>query len=296
MTTPLIIVTTSTRLSIILLVIVSLGCAGEAQTRRKSPQASPQPTPTPNQLLDELTRPDPRSQFTETEQRIAALQALGVEGSEIEDVRLTFEDLDGDGTAEALFTIQLDLANDIRLIVLKRKGNQWYRLASPEGFSCWCKYEGAPLDTFAEIRGWSYGKNGPAKLLFVRGSGGGTGLYDRELYVYTLQGFELKEAFHVTEERRECPGYENPIKCDIKHVDVMPVDDSDQPPALLALSYERKDVGGDFWNDTWWIGLPIQDCKSYTWNPQRQQFLENRTATSAYCGHLGKQPSQATKR
>lgn len=286
------------RFSVSVLVLASLNFTAQMRAQLKTPptvkapQKEMRPSPAPNILYEQLTRPDPNSQFLE--QRIDALDILAIGGSEIQDVRLTYEDLDGDGIPEALFTVEV-AGNNVSLVVLKRKGNQWYRLASPGEFSCWCKYEDSPLDSFAEIRPWGYGKVAPAKLLFVRGSGGGTGLYDRELYVYTLQGFELKEVFHDTEERRECPGYENPIKCDIKHVDVMPVDDSDQPAALLALSYERKDVGGDFWNDTWWIGLPIQDCKSYSWSPQRQQFLENRTATSAYCGHLGKEPSQATK-
>jgi hypothetical protein len=249
------------------------------------------PSPAPNILYEQLTRPDPNSQFLE--QRIDALDILAIGGSEVQDVRLTYEDLDGDGIPEALFTIQLE-GDALRLVALKRKGNQWYRLALPEGFSCWCKYEDSPFDTFAQIRGWPGGKNEPAKLLFVRGSGGGTGLYERALDVYVLRGFEMKKAFNVTEERRECAP--DSSKCDLYHVEVTPADEPSEPAALVAARYERHLTGGDFYNDIWWIGLPPQQCKSYTWSAQREEFLENPAATAAYCNHLGERSSSGANR
>jgi len=111
------------------------------------------PSPTPNVLYKQWTRPDPNSQFLE--QRIDALDILTIGGSEIQDVRLTYEDLDGDGVPEALFTVGVS-GNNVSLVVLKRKGNQWYRLASPEEFSCWCEYENSPVDILAEVRAWHY--------------------------------------------------------------------------------------------------------------------------------------------
>jgi hypothetical protein len=281
------------RLSIALLAIVSLGYMGDARAQTKSPDTVAQPTIAPSRLFEQLTRPDPTSQFGQ--QRIAALKALGIEESEVEGLRLTFEDLDGDGIAEALFTVDIDLAN-VRLVVLKRKGDQWYRLASPPGFSCWCKYEYSPLDTFAEIRDWASGggNDEPAKLLFVRGSSGGTGLYDRGLNLYSLRGFELNEVFGASEERRECGGPVN--KCDLYHVEVTPVHEPDEPAALVAASYVRHLPGDDFYRDTWWIGLPVHQCKAYTWSTQRQKFTENPVATTAYCSHLGKQPPPSHNR
>lgn len=279
------------RLSVSLLAIASVQCAeARAQLRTapaaRVPQEGLQPSRPPGVLYQQLMSPDPNSQFSATEQRIDALRVLGIGGSEFQELRLTYQDLDGDRIPEALFTIQLDNSNNVTLVVLKQRGNQWYRLASPPEFSCWCKYEGSPLDTFAEIRPWPYGKNAPAKLLFVRESGGGTGIYDRELFAYALQGFDLKQVFHVTEERRACPWFGDPIKCNVNHAEVVPADSSGQPAALLVLSYERMNVGS--LSDTWWIGLPIQTCQAHTWNVQREQFLEDRTATSAYCSHLGR--------
>jgi hypothetical protein len=284
------------RFSATLLVLASLSFTGEARAQLRTPptvkvpQKEMRPSPAPNALYEQLTRQDPNSQFLE--QRIDALDILAIGGSELQDVRLTYEDLDGDGIPEALFTVEVP-GNNVSLAVLKRKGNQWYRLASPEEFSCWCKYEDSPLDSFAEIHPWGYGKDTLAKLLFIRASGGGTGLYVRGLHVYALLGFEVKEVFHIGEERREC-GNREPIECDINHTEILPVDDPDQPRALLALSYERKHFGGDFGNDTWWIGLPIHTCAAYIWNAQRQQFLENRSASLAYCGHLGTRPPAAS--
>ena len=160
------------RFSATLLVLASLSFTGEARAQLRTPptvkvpQKEMRPSPAPNVLYEQLTRPDPNSQFLE--QRIDALDILAIGGSEIQDVRLTYEDLDGDGMPEALFTVVV-FGNKVSLVILKRMGNQWYRLASPEEFSCWCKYENSPVDILAEIRAWHYsdGKE-PAKLLFVR--------------------------------------------------------------------------------------------------------------------------------
>lgn len=173
-------------------------------------------------------------------------------------------------------------------MVLKQKGSQWYRLASPKEFSCWCKDQESLIDTFAEIRSWGGDKNEPTKLLFLREKGGGTGGYEIRLTVFSLQGFELKQAFRLTEERVGC-GPQEPVKCDLDHVELKTVDAPDQLHALLALSHQRKDFAGEFWDDTWWIGSPIRNCKAYTWNSQSQQLLENPKASGAYCGHLGSQ-------
>ena len=274
----------------IALAILGFGYVGYARAQTKSPASVAQPTIAPSELFEQLTRPDPASKFVE--QKAAALAALGIKEREFTELRLTYEDLDGDGDPEALFTADIDHAT-VRLVVLKRKGDQWYRLPSPEAFSCWCRYESAPLETIAEIQDWDE-EGAPAKLLFVRGSGGGTGLYDRELQVYALRAFDLSEVFEVREERRECGGPLN--KCDLYRVEVTAVHEPNKSDALVATSYERHLPGDNFYRDTWWIGLPVHQCTAYTWSRQSQKFIANATATSAYCSHLGKPPLLAPKR
>lgn len=207
------------------------------------------------------------------------MKSLGIELKELTDFRLVYEDLDGDGNPEALFTIEV--ISDVFLVVLKSKGTQWYRLASPPEFSCWCKYENSPLDSFAEVRGWFYRKDEPTKLLLVRGSSGGTGLYTRGLGIYILRGFELRQVFSASEEYDECrPNVPN---CNLRHQEITPANDSDQP-ALVVTSYEKREAAdSEYHRNTWWIGPPVQRCRAYTWNPQRAQFLENTTATAFYC-------------
>jgi hypothetical protein len=274
---------TNARLSFILLLAVSFGFAVETRAQTASSQGRAQVSLAPMQLFDQLMSRGREPQSSE--QRAAALKELGIESPDLERFRLTFEDLDGDGSPEALFTVDLDFAN-VTLVVLKRRGNQWYRLASPPEFSCWCKYESSPLDSFAEVRGWFYGKNEPAKLVFVRGSGGGTGLYDRGLQIYTLQGYEMKRVFFVTEERRECGWPDN--HCDLSHVEVTAANEGQ--PALVAAGYEKHlaSVESSLNRNTWWIGLPVRSCKAYTWNAQRQEFSANPAANTTYCNPLGK--------
>lgn len=269
-----------------------VGCVGNACAQAKAPNANSQPIIPPSKLFEQLSRPD-APQFTQ--EKTSALKSLGIDATDVEDFRLTYEDLDGDGETEALFTIEVDGAN-VMLVVLKRKGDQWYRLASPPDFSCWCRYEYEPLDTFAEIRSWSYGdqKREPVKLIFLRESGGGTGLYDRGLRVYALRGFELKEVFHITEERRECE-WPDP-KCDLYHNKVTLAHETEEPGALVVSGFEKHLRGGDFYRDTWWIGMPIQHCNSYTWNAQRWEFTVSPRAALAYCSHLGKKSPEGVNR
>jgi hypothetical protein len=284
---------TTVRLSVTLLFLANLACVAEMRAQvgtpptRKDQRKEMRASPPPSVLYDQLMHPDPKSRFSADEQRMDALDVLGIGGNSFEEIRLTYDDLNGDHTPEALFTIQV-APDDVNLVVLKQKGNQWYRLASPDEFSCYCKYGALPLVEFAKIERWAYYESEPAKLLSVTQSAGGTGLYMRDRFVFSLQGFELKKVFSVKEELRDCTRWlEKNVSCDLNHEEIQEVDAPDQPHALLAVSYQRKDVAGEFWDDTWWIGLPIQTCKAYTWNAPRQQFSENPKATAAYCGHLG---------
>ena len=288
-----------TPLVAILLAIASLTHVAGARAQLGTPptgktsQVEMLPSPSPNVLYDRLMHPDPKSQFSADEQRMDALDVLGIGGNSFQRIRLTYDDLDGDNVPEALFTIEIG-DGGVSLVVLKQKGTQWYRLATPDEFSCWCKEYDSPLDSFAEVRPWSRDDRGqPSKLIFLRWVGGGTGGHERQLFIYTLQGFELKQAFHVTEERVACPPE---AKCNLDHAEIRVVDALDQPHALLMVSQQRKNVVGNFWDDSWWIGLPIQACRAYTWNDKSKQFLDNRAATTAYCSHLGKPPTQAATR
>jgi hypothetical protein len=117
--------------------------------------ASPQAVPEPAKLLEELI-PGPLINDTDCEThdklRVAALGTLGFDVDELQEARLVYEDIDGDGVPEALLILDRGGAA-IDLVVMKRKGDQWYRLPSPPEFSCWCKYESFPLDSFVELQG-----------------------------------------------------------------------------------------------------------------------------------------------
>jgi hypothetical protein len=223
------------------------------------------------------------------------MRALGAVGFEFDHFRLTYEDLDDDGNPEALFALENVSMAIERLVVFKRKGAQWYRLASPPGFECRCKYENPDFDTFAQVRSWRFSeKDGPSKLLFVRENGGGTGGYYRHLHVYALRGFFVDEAFSVTEEQRDCDPSND--QCDLHHEEVN-IERTNEPLALLAVSYERHTVSGESFRDsTWWVGSPVRQCKAYTWSPQRRKFLENAAVTTEYCSNLGSQsPARAPR-
>ena len=250
------------------------------------PTPGPVAVPPPMQLFQDLTACNGYSGSCDqksAEKQTAALSALGIPTKFAEDARLLFEDLDGDQKAEALLTVDIDGANVV-LILLKEKGDQWYRLPPQEGFSCWCKYESAPLDTFVEVVKWSYSfeKTGqPRQLLLVRGSGGGTGLYERSLGVFALDGFRVRPVFEATEEHRECPWPE--ADCKLDHA-IITFDTRGEPPVLIKQEIHtsmRPDNLGDVEN--WWVGIPPSSCETYQWDSKMFKYIENRTANIDHC-------------
>ena len=270
----------------ILAFLPNLGASAQIFT---SPTPKPVPVPAPTMLLEQLMSitddNDDRDPSERANVQAAALSTLRIPVKFASEARLLFEDLDGDGVAVALLTVDVDGA-DVLLVVLKRKGDQWYRLPSPPGLSCWCKYEKSPLNTFVELRHWSYEfekSNQPRRLIFVRASGGGTGLYERSVEVFALHGFELRSVFSSTEERRECPW---PVgNCELEHeIITIEEDDHGEHSALVTHEIRRTidpDKPGPY--ESWWAGLPVTACNAYTWNSLHFKFVPNTSATSVYC-------------
>lgn len=217
-----------------------------------------------------------------------ALKALfGIEDGSVVDVRLTYEDLDGDGVPEAVFTIEMPGQNML-FAVLKHIGSVWYRLAfdTPQT-ACWCKYENEPLDTFLEIR-QLYDKDfNPIKLIFVRDSGGGTGLYERTVTVFSLRRAVLKTVFSYQEERRDCSWPDG--KCELRHTTLELVQ-RDQD-ALLKNDFEwHPHPNQQFQEDTWWLGRPSVTCGAYTWDSKKFEFSKSLSATRNLCSEVNRDP------
>jgi hypothetical protein len=252
------------------------------------PISQPAPVQQPMKLMGQL-RPYPEcgescDSKAQKAERAEALKELGVPSDYFEEARVTFEDLDGDGVAEAIFTIDVDGANVV-LAVLKQKNGQWYRLPSPEDFSCWCKYETSPLDSFIEIAEWSYSfdKAGqPRRLMLVHSSGGGTGLYERRVEVFALDGLRLRKVFANEEEDREFPLGD---KYRLKHALLTFEGRGDH----RALVIHRVDLAGDKEDEnigpeqSWWVGKSVAECNAYTWSINDFSFVENPVETSEYC-------------
>jgi len=196
------------RLRLLLLAVSVIAACSAAPSQIWTKQISePQAVPAPTQLLQQLmpVRRDgkPCESKDRRDAQLSALAALGITSRGVVDARLLLEDLDGDDVPEALLSIRFEPSN-VLLFVLKRDGDQWYRLSSPPELSCWCRYGDSPLGTFAEIRSWGQQSFQPFRLIFVRGSGGGTGLCERSVSVLALHDFELRGLFNSTEERHEC--------------------------------------------------------------------------------------------
>jgi hypothetical protein len=249
---------------------------------------APRATPPPVQLLEQLMTPvsnddDSGCAVPDEVRQATALKSLGINAKSAQSARLLFEDLDHDGVAEALLTVDLDYA-DVLLVVMKRKGDKWYRLPAPSDLSCWCKYESSPLDSFVEVRSWDEfpKENEPSKFILVRGSSGGTGLYERGLQIFALRGFEVKDVFDTTEERRECPWPEG--DCKLQHVEVTFEQDGEKPRALVAREFDRNINLEKLKDDSWSVGLPVSKCTAYTWSAPKFKFVKNTAATIAYCG------------
>lgn len=276
-----------------LAIALSVGSVAQIQT---TPISKPVPVSDPDQLLKQLMLGTARDENCKTDARekaqTAALAALGIPATNAYDVnaRVVYEDIDGDGIAEALFTVEIDLS-DVVLVVLKRKGDQWYRLPSPPGFSCWCKYEKFPLDSFVELQGWRGPGNELTRLIFVRASGGGTGLYERSLTAYSLKGFEIKPIFNVVDERRECDWLDG--HCESSHVIVEWGIGS--PASLITREIRFKGDGSRLGSDeSWWTGLPVASCQAYAWSASDFKFSPSAEATAKSCqdGNAGAEVSK----
>jgi hypothetical protein len=237
------------------------------------------------------------------ERQTAALSALGIPTKSAEGARLLFEDLDGDQKPEALLTVDIDMS-DVVLVVLKQKGDQWYRLSPQDEFSCWCKYEMSPLETFVQVVEWSdpVEKAGqPRKLILVRGSGGGTGLYERSLGIFALDGFRVRPVFETIEERRECSW---PVEnCKLDHVITTFEDRLEKGDTIAHMLVTHKihrtrpendDLSDD---ESWWIGIPPSSCKTYLWDSKGFKFIESGGANVHYCRpEKGKPAGSSQKR
>jgi hypothetical protein len=272
--------------SIVAGIVLIVCCRSMRAQFELEPTPGPVAVPPPMQLFHDLTACNGFSGACDdksAERQTAALSVLGIPTKFAYDARLLFEDLDGDQKAEALLTVDIDDA-DVVLIVLKEKGDQWYRLPPQEGFSCWCKYESAPLDTFVEVVNWSHSfekASEPRQLLLVRGSGGGTGLYERSLGVFALDGFRVRSVFETTEERRECPWPEGDCKLD--HT-IITFDTRVERRVLITHKIHvsmRPDNLRDA--ESWWIGIPPSSCETYQWDSNGFKFIESRAASVDYC-------------
>jgi hypothetical protein len=281
----------------ILAVALVLTCFHSHAQNGSGLAASPQAVPEPAKLFDGLI-PGPLINDNECEihdkLRVAALGALGFDVDELEEARLVYEDIDGDGVPEALLTLDRGGAA-IDLVVMKRKGDQWYRLPSPPEFSCWCKYEHFPLDSFVELQGWRYPFEYPAqplRLIFVRGSGGGTGTYERNLKVFALRDFELRMVFDDVEEERECF---NGV-CTLQHSIITLEQENDLPRALVAREFRRKQSAYKRLDKRWWASPPASRCTAYTWSERDFKFEKDTAATSSYCHLSSPRPNPAKLR
>lgn len=258
------------------------------------PTSQPVPVQPPMKLLGQL-KPYPEcgescDSKEQKAERAEALRELGIPTEYFEEARLVFEDLDGDGVPEAVFTIDVDYA-DVVLAVLKQKDGQWFRLPSPPDFSCWCKYETSPLDTFVEIVKWSdsfENAGQPRRLILIRSSGGGTGLYERGVEAYALDGFQLRQVFADEEEYRECPWPEG--ECHFRHA-LLTFELRSKNRALIVKQVRVADDGRNFGPEqSWWVGLPVFACKAYTWNHTDFRFEANAATTSEFCAATHSSP------
>lgn len=246
-----------------------------------APQPSPDPVQVFNKLMPSMAVRGSTSEEVLKNRTVEALRALGIQyGTEINSARLRFEDVDGDNSPEAFLLIDFDIV-DVTLIAFKKKGNQWYRLPQEPEFSCWCKYESSPLDGLLEIRDWDiYPKKEPNRLLLVRGSSGGTGLYERSLVIYALRGTKFLDVFGTIEERRDCSWPDG--KCEFQHDDVKMVRDGDLR-AIVSFQYVLHGRSIALPDELWWTQLPVNKCTAYVWNASKNKFVESEKAMKAYC-------------
>jgi hypothetical protein len=123
----------------------------------------------------------------------------------------------------------------------------------------WTGHGGIAAANRVEIQHWSYDfekPRQPVRLIFVRGSGGGMGVYERDLQVFALRGFQLRKLFSGREDRRECAWPKG--NCDFQHAGTTIEEENGEPRALEVresrLSVDPKD--NQVLDHGWWHGLP----------------------------------------
>lgn len=202
--------------------------------------------------------------------------------NQVDQVILGRIDLDGDEEDDSVISW---LKGDVvGAYVLDRVGGKWFQVAE---LRSWAKYETSPLETFVTLMVvvQSHG-SGQHNFFAVRDSGGGTGLYYRDMVVYRVRNSQLIEVLRVSSERfRDCsatiPPGKSPsgVECHVVFKEVRPtVTVREGRPAIEVNTFEGNISMGDPRLESVQGGegkseFPLTRCEYYVWDETEFQFV-----------------------
>lgn len=227
--------------------------------------------PAPEKLVAELRSADDAT-------RRNALRLLGVpeptstkhEIEQPDGIELRYATLEEGDDQQAIIAVSIDLAYVYAAVAVQsQKG--WQRIAT---FSCWCKYEkGDLLAGFVHVE---YGVKGFDELV-VRGSSGGTGLYDRGEEHFRVHGGELREILSFAGYHRNCdpqPPQNGDCKVErrwfysgdsrgvlVESLFVLPLNGQIEPESYV------EDLGTHRAKSFW--------CTEYSWDQKKFQYTKS---------------------
>lgn len=237
--------------------------------------------PPPDEFLNQLLSRDPQV-------RVRALKMMGVSEPFLTQTTATGEDYTTISAAR-LFYGHYSEDRDLAVIALQMHDTDWASVLIHSSlgweqigvFNCWCRYEVNPLEGFIELRSvlrW------PQTDVLVHESGGGSGLYTRELSVFHIQRRQLEQIYETTDKREDCHPTQNKEYCTLTEARIEYNRLSDKP-AIIKVELEsiepvpsKFSLALEVYKDVRRLG-----CQVLLWDAAKGAFIESRQWSQSYC-------------
>lgn len=203
------------------------------------------------------------------------------------DVQVSLTNLDQDEELEAV--IACVGIGDAKAIVLDPHEKKWFVVAR---LSAWLNYEREPLAVFIQERDLGEGQG--ADLLVRSTITHGSGVYERQMAVYRMNGMSFREILRLPKELSDWFGW-SPGVCQISRQTIFQqgATAGDRAKAAIVVrTYEAElplekcgdpSIDSDRLNPGLWKQFQVVECKGYSWSIEGFRFVVDPEVTSRHC-------------
>ena len=169
--------------------------------------------------------------------------------------------------------------------VLLRGASGWERIGR---FVCWCRYESNPMEGFIELRPVLHW---PQTEILVHDSGGGSGLYTRNLSVYRIRNSRLEQIFDTEDKRVDGHPTQNTDYGTLTEtrIDYRTLDNTSALAVVRLESIEPwvpPDASKGIYPPPLEVYKSVRriGCEVLLWDNGKAAFVRSRKWTASYCG------------